>query len=250
MNAVRRRAVEEAVSAEHHALVQENQELKRRHEQFSSYCIGTVHSLLTHVSSVSEFVSILMDGVQGQVNEKQGKCLAMARGGCAELEREIQRLVDLTNLSSKPQKMAWERVPVVPLLEEVLDELRLEALQHRIQLAVDNRLDVAVLADPYLFRQLAYLLAQRCVELTPGGGSIAIEAVSASAPGHLQLIFRAVTPEHQPLRDSNDISEWQIADTLEALNARNLQVHQLPGVGIEHSIEFPLYPELSEGCAA
>jgi hypothetical protein len=49
------------------------------------------HAILTPLAAVQEFVSLVKDGVTGDITDEQGKHLAFARGGCLKIEQVVAR---------------------------------------------------------------------------------------------------------------------------------------------------------------
>lgn len=243
---VEHKQLEAALEAERQSLVNLNQELERRHQQFADYWLGVSHAMMTHLSSVQEFVSILMDEIPGKLNEEQGKCLAMARGGCLDLQRQIEQLIKLTDLNEDVGRMAWDSQDLRAVVEAAFDEVRLDALSQNVELVASYDEDFRVFADKYLLRQIAFLLIHRCLRIAPPDGEIHVHCRSAQEPEKVELALRVRCDDSWTHATEGDLLGWQITDSLAAANAGALQTRQIPGIGLEFSFEMPKYVHIGE----
>src|SRR5213075_1275913 len=66
-------------------LAQANGELSRQNEEIQNFYHTLSHELKTPLTSAREFISIVMDGLAGPVNETQMEYLAIAKESCNQL---------------------------------------------------------------------------------------------------------------------------------------------------------------------
>ncbi len=64
------------------------------------YALALTHAVLTPLAAIQEFVSLVLDGVTGPVNDEQGKHLAFARGGCETIRASVLHGLDSARFGS------------------------------------------------------------------------------------------------------------------------------------------------------
>ena len=236
----RSKRLAEAIDAERHALVQENHELSRRHQLFSEYWTDVSHHLLNSVSSVHEFVSILMDELPGPINEEQGKCLALARGSCVDICRDIEKVVGITQLATDPGKMVWSPQDLNIVIAQVLDEVGLEAHADNIDLVSTLEPNTHVFTDRYVLAQLIYTITQKALRMSPKDGEVLIYS-KADRQGKISVIVRARVDEFTLSDFEEEIFEYPIQRALKSANATDFSINTIAGVGIEFKFDLIIY---------
>src|SRR5947199_21814 len=66
-------------------LEKSNRDLRRRNEEIQNFYHTLSHELKTPLTSAREFISIVMDGLAGPLNETQLEYLGIAKEGCDQL---------------------------------------------------------------------------------------------------------------------------------------------------------------------
>lgn len=75
-----------------------NSQLEKKNREISNFYQTVSHEVKTPLSSVREFLSLVCDGVPGDVNTQQVELLEYALAGCDQLTRHFDDLVDITRL--------------------------------------------------------------------------------------------------------------------------------------------------------
>jgi signal transduction histidine kinase len=95
------------------------------------------------------------------------------------LGRLVEQLLDLSRLESGDVPMRLEPVPIAPLIDRVLTELRMGRSDREQELTVSRRVEEGlppVQADAERLHQVLFNLVDNAYRLTPDGGSITVRA--------------------------------------------------------------------------
>jgi CheY-like chemotaxis protein len=244
LQAYNKKSLGEAFDVERHALVQENHELTRRHELFEKYWAGASHSMLTNLSSINEFVSLLLDGVSGPITEEQGKCLALARGSCLELQRDIKKIVDITQMARDPGKLVWSPQNLAQIIEAAVDDVRLDASAQGVALMTHLDESAFVFTDQYALSQALYLLIQQAVALTPANGQALIYS-AARDQGKIRVCVRVQCKDLSQADAEEGYLDWQLPRALVNANASELDVAHVAG-GVELGFDLLTFQSVTK----
>jgi PAS domain S-box-containing protein len=150
------------------------------------------HELKTPLTSAREFVSIVMDGLAGPLNETQLEYLGIAKESCDQLRLYINDMLDVTRLETGKLSLDFQSGPLAPQVEAVVKMLTPAAMGKGISLSCDSQPDLpAVSFDKYRIVQLLTNLITNAIKFTPAGGQIRVSVSEASAdPECLQVAVR------------------------------------------------------------
>lgn len=196
-NKVRKRTLDLEIS---------NRELEKANKLKSEFLANMSHELRTPLNSIIGFSEVLIDGLYGDVNEKQEKYLNNILSSGRHLLEIINTILDLSKIEAGQMKLAYEEFDLGEVVEDVGKVMLQQADTKDIHVDID--LDVKagiVIADRLKFKQVLYNLLGNAVKFTPGGGKVSLTvkrendtilvSVSDSGPGireeELDLIFEA-----------------------------------------------------------
>jgi PAS domain S-box-containing protein len=150
------------------------------------------HELKTPLTSAREFVSIVMDGLAGPLNETQLEYLGMAKESCDQLRLYINDLLDVTRLETGKMSLELHAVPLAALVERVVEMLAPAAAGKGVSLSCDCQPDLpAVPIDKQRILQVLINLTTNAIKFTPAGGRIRLSLSAAPAdPECLQVDVR------------------------------------------------------------
>lgn len=236
--------VQEAADAERQALVERNLELERRHRLMTEYWLGIAHSVLNPLAATQEFVSLVMDGVAGPVTEEQGKYLALARGGCGSISHTIERLVKMADLAQDPGALSWSNQDLCIVIEDVLDDLRVES--RRLGISIETEYDLApvVLADKAALARLLHLLLRRCLWYVAQSGDIFVACNSANDEDKVRVTVSGRSSAKDTV-SIEDHMEWQVHAALNEVNASDFVTSQ-EGSCVTYQFELVRFFDLGE----
>jgi two-component system sensor histidine kinase GlrK len=127
------------------------------------------HELKTPLASLREGTDLLADQVTGHLSIQQQEVVDIVRDNAIELQRLIENLVDYNQLPS--QELAFKKINLVKLWNEILTHYRITIAQKNLQLKVDDRVDSWV-ADRHKLKTTLDNLLSNAVNYTPEGGCI------------------------------------------------------------------------------
>src|SRR5689334_22446832 len=91
-----RKQAEAARDSSEAKLKRTNLELMQKNEEIENFYHTLSHELKTPLTSAREFVSILLDGLAGELNDTQREYLTIAKDSCDQLRVCINDLLDAT----------------------------------------------------------------------------------------------------------------------------------------------------------
>jgi len=162
--------LEEKVSQRTSELQAANQELARANKLKSEFLANVSHELRTPLSAIIGFSQILLDGIDGSLNEEQQQDVAQVNKSGHSLLGLINQILDLSKIEAGKMEISTERVDLCELVGEIVDEIR--PLAQEKGLRVESRLPgelPAVEADPLRLRQILINLLSNAVKFTDRG---------------------------------------------------------------------------------
>jgi len=223
-----RRHAEEKMRRVQGKLKKINQDLLRKNREIQNFYHTLSHELRTPLTSANEFVSILIDGLAGPLNQTQLEYLSIAKSSCQQLGVCINDLFDGTRLETG--KLAIEMKPTAlgPLVQRVVTTLESAAAEKRIALSqeVEPELPEVPLDENRILQVLANLL-NNAIKFTPQGGSIMVKAFRAPREGDLVQVSVSDSGCGVP-REEQD----RIFDRLYQIKAGDAATEQGIGLGL------------------
>ncbi len=133
------------------------------------------HELRTPLTAVHQFVTILLDGLAGEINAEQKEYLKIALKNANQLNEMIEDLLESTRIDSGKMLFHPEAVSLQAIMDEIHLTLRSMASEKKISLTVDIDADLPRLyADPVRVRQVLLNLLDNALKFTPEGGAIKV----------------------------------------------------------------------------
>jgi two-component system sensor histidine kinase GlrK len=162
------------------------------------------HELKTPLTSLREGAELLADGTAGPLSVSQGEIVAILRKQGAELQRQIEALLDYQRAQDSLTRTQTVPVALERIVGDILEAHRLEAAARAIRF--DARLDSATLqGDPEKLRVIVDNLISNAVKYSPDTG--VVSCMLAKARGEVQLDVIDQGPG-VPQSDRSRIFEW------------------------------------------
>jgi len=150
-------------------------EVASRHK--SEFLASMSHELRTPLNAVIGFSDVLLEGMFGELNEKQRDYLEDIRDSGRHLLELLNEILDLSKIEAGRMRLEPGPFPLSIALEDGLRMVRDRASQHSIALSVDVGTGVGTLiADELKIKQVVLNLLTNAVKFTPDGGSVGIKA--------------------------------------------------------------------------
>jgi two-component system sensor histidine kinase GlrK len=151
------------------------------------------HELRTPLTSIKEGTSLLLEGIGGEINEKQKRILDI-------ISRESQRLIDLVNSTLDLVKMEagmmvfdFKPLAMLPLIQQAIVEIQPVAMVKQIRLQVENSQDLpSIRMDRERILQVLRNFIGNAVKFTPAQGQVTVSAIPRE--GGLRVCVRDTGP--------------------------------------------------------
>ena len=149
---------------------------RREVEQMKTEFVANVsHELRTPLTSIKESISLLLDGVAGEVTESQKECLCIAHEEVNRLVRLINDVLEISRIEATRLHLDRSLVSIRALAEEVLKTLRVRAERSQIHMTLEAPARLPrIYADPDRITQILLNLLDNALKFTPPGGSITL----------------------------------------------------------------------------
>ncbi len=184
------RKKEEAEKRELNRILEENnRDLLRQNREIQNFYHTLSHELKTPLTSTREFVSIVLDGIAGEVNEEQREYLEIARSGCKQLQVCINDLLDVTRLETGKLHVDLVSAEFGPFLSKVVGGLQPMATERELCLSLELAPDLGSLPfDGARITQVINNLVGNAFKFTPPGGRVTVRASRLEAhPGFVAI---------------------------------------------------------------
>jgi PAS domain S-box-containing protein len=141
----------------------------------SDFVSNVSHELRTPLTAIKGSVDNMLDGITGDLSEKQSRYLVRIKSNADRLGRLINELLDLSRIESGKIDLIHINLPVVSLAKEVAEVLRPVAAEKLISLEVSHNGDeVYAWADRDKITQVLVNVVGNAVKFTPSNGKVTI----------------------------------------------------------------------------
>ena len=165
-----------------------NAELARSASAKDEFLASMSHEFRTPLTSILGNSEILIDQLQGPLNDKQKKSLKTIEESGNHLLALINDILDVAKLEAGKMTLLWDKVPVRQLCEASLRLIR-QSAEHKA-LKVSSQIDPQVQIIPGDSRRLKQLLVNllsNAVKFTPHGGTIGLDVKGNLADGQVRF---------------------------------------------------------------
>jgi GAF domain-containing protein len=148
-------------------------EVANRHK--SEFLANMSHELRTPLNAIIGFSEVLLQGIFGDVNEKQREYLTDVLGSGQHLLSLINDILDLSKIEAGRMDLELSTFALRDALESGLTIVRERAARHGIALSTVVAPGVGTIeADERKVKQILYNLLSNAVKFTPDGGRVNI----------------------------------------------------------------------------
>ena len=161
-----------------HRMTEQLAELDRLKAEFVSVAS---HELKTPLSVIKGYLSLLLDGIYGNVSEEQRKILASVGDQTDRLARLIQQLLDVSRFEAGGGRLEIKEVELKPFLQELASAFEPLAVQNEIEFGVhiEPDLPAAIQCDADRLNEVLGNLLSNAFKFTPRNGRIRMLAGTA-----------------------------------------------------------------------
>jgi signal transduction histidine kinase len=170
------RALRHAI--ERHRMQAETDLIRTNQLQYKDEFLSHVsHELRSPLTAVYGFVTILLDGLAGELNPEQREYLEDVLRNTKQLKSMINDLLEVTHFQEGKVLIESQCISVSDAIDYAVSTLQEVATTKGIVLSsdTDSRLP-PVCADPTRLRQILIILVENAIKFTPANGVVKIQA--------------------------------------------------------------------------
>ncbi len=152
----------------------EAEEKLRETMEMKSQFISTVsHELRTPLTCIKEGVSIVLDGVAGEINERQKHFLGLANRNISRLAALINDVLDFQKLDAGKMKLNLQENSIRQVAEEIYETMMLSAKNKGLELSLELDENLPkVTFDRDKIVQVLTNLVSNAIKFTPQAGRV------------------------------------------------------------------------------
>src|ERR1700736_2394412 len=162
-------------------LEQTNRDLTKRSQEIQYFYHTLSHELKTPLTAAREFVSLVIDGLAGELNSTQLNYLRMAKESCTDLAVYINDLLDATRLDTGKLHIELKPASLAAIIQRAIAIMEPVAARKKIRLSKQLDTDLTdVMVDESRIMQILTNLLNNALKFTFEGGAIIIKVAEYS----------------------------------------------------------------------
>ncbi|MGA2020273.1 MAG: ATP-binding protein [Candidatus Sulfotelmatobacter sp.] len=170
------RALRHAI--ERHRMQTEADLIRIHQMQFKDEFLSHVsHELRSPLSAIRQFVTILLDGLAGELKPEQHEYMGIVLRNVIQLQAMINDLLEVTRVQAGKLMMEPQCTSVSDAIAYAVDTLQGAATAKGITLSSDVECVLpSVCADPTRIQQILIILVDNAIKFTPANGEVKVQA--------------------------------------------------------------------------
>src|ERR1700723_664428 len=159
--------------------MQTEADLIRIHQiQFKDEFLSHVsHELRSPLSAIRQFVTILLDGLAGELQPEQQEYMGIVLRNVKQLQSMISDLLEVTRVQAGKLMIEPQCIAIGDAIAYAVDTLQGAASAKGITLSSDIVSPLpSVCADPMRMRQILIILVDNAIKFTPANGTVKVHA--------------------------------------------------------------------------
>ncbi len=249
-------------AVERQALLRSLEISRKQQLDFKNQFLSHVsHELRTPLACIHQYVTLLLDGLAGDVSPEQRDHLITILRSVNQLHAMIRDLLEATRVETGKISLELRCISIADLIRQAVAMMTPAAKEKRIGLetGLDSRVPL-VYADPDRVLEILINLVDNGIKFTAPEGSVLVKACMVDAdPGMVYVSVtdsgRGISPEAKPLiferlyQDPNRVDNNRaglglglyISRELVRLHGGRIWVASEPGLGSTFTFNLPLY---------
>jgi signal transduction histidine kinase len=178
---------------ERYRMQRETEQLRASQIQIKDEFLSHVsHELRSPLGAIYQFVTILLDGLAGDLAPKQAHYLEIVLKNVHQLQSMINDLLEVTRMQAGKLTIELQATSIADAIGYAVNTLQGAAIAKGIHLSADVCTDSGLLppvcADPMRLRQILIILLDNALKFTPPHGVVMVRGrMSDESPGQLLL---------------------------------------------------------------
>ena len=175
-NALERSRLHIALTEHRHRLERMNEDLQQKNQEIRSFYHTLSHELKTPLTAAREFVSILVDGLAGELTPTQIEYLGYVKEGCDQMTTCLNDILDITRMETGRFSVRPSAGALPPIVHRTLAGFAGRAREAGIELEEEFASNLPeAWFDPHRITQVVANLVDNALKFTPPGGKVRIE---------------------------------------------------------------------------
>ncbi len=158
------------------ALVRSSERLRTLDELKSQFLSNVSHELRTPLTSIKGYADNLLDGVVGELDERQRRYIERISQNSERLVKMINDLLSLSRIEAGRIEFNPTDFSLYSLMEEMVFEFTNMAKKRGVSLSFNCPPDLTIFADGDKLREVIINLLDNAVKFTPSGGRVTLQA--------------------------------------------------------------------------
>ncbi|QEG23844.1 hybrid sensor histidine kinase/response regulator [Mariniblastus fucicola] len=192
-----------------------NQRLQKLCQTSYEFVDDVSHEFRTPLTVIREFASLIKEGIDGPINNKQSSRLETLISRTDDLARMVDDLLDSSRLRSELITVSRRDNAITPVIENVLELVEQDARRKQIQLNIADVPDeMFAFCDSEKLGRVLTNLVTNAIKFTQPGGKILIKAECSDSPWNHTLSVIDNGPGISKELASKIFSRFQQGETL------------------------------------
>jgi len=154
-------------------LKQKIAELKIKNRVREEFLTLALHKLRSPLTPIKEYVSKILSGKTGDINQQQKRYLEVIKKQVDRLLQLVDELSELSRVKSGRLGLAREPISILDIIERVVESWRKEAELKQISLSLDLPASQPIVrGDEKALREVFTRLVKNSLDETPSGGKV------------------------------------------------------------------------------
>ncbi len=165
-----------------------NDTLQRRNEEIQRFYHTVSHEVKTPLTAIQEFVSIVNDGLAGEVSDEQKTILAYALESCDQIKIQFNELLEMSRFETGKMHVSLEASKLHEVFNHCIVAATPSATAKNITLTLANKVDLpSVMMQSSRIIQVLSNLIGNAIKFTPDGGRVTVDAELVDAGDRVRL---------------------------------------------------------------
>lgn len=148
-----------------------NRELRELDRLKSSFLANMSHELRTPMNSIIGYTDLILDGVDGEINEEQEKSLQKVANNSKHLLQLINDILDMSKIESGKIELVPQKIDITQLIETTVSTFKPALKEKHLTITFDFSDDLQpAFVDDDKARQILNNLLSNAVKFTDEGG--------------------------------------------------------------------------------